>query len=63
MGAYAELHSEATTQRICLPADIDDLRLAHTFMAWASRQHENLSMPAARGVYIALGEAFPCRQD
>jgi hypothetical protein len=60
MDSYAELRSEATAQQICMPRDIDDIGLANTFMGWASRQRENLTMPAARGVYLALGEAFPC---
>ncbi len=62
LGSYAELRDEATERRICIPTGIDDLGLANTFLAWTSRNPESRGLPAARGVYLALSEAFPCSQ-
>jgi len=63
LGSYAELRDEATERRICIPdGGIDDLRLTNTFLEWTSRNPESRGMPAARGVYMAMSEAFPCSQ-
>lgn len=60
VGAYMELRDRTSAPQICLPPDVDEIRIANAFQTWATRQRASPEMPAARGVIAALSETFPC---